>query len=300
MIALVLSQQNLALTIEQAKQRVLGTVIGLIIGYFIAIIYFEQFEFAKYSLVVLLFITINFALSRKVFIVAVLASIIIINSYFFLPVKMTFNDFVELRLIDTLIGVIIAIIGELVLFPRSISNDIRLEIMNFHHDMTIFLQKALNENLDTEQVHAFTKDFRLKSIQLHKDYTFLTKEPLFYFTTTAKLFEIVDTTLNKMTKSLSKISVEDLKKNHQFTSVCIDIFSHLHSSIPNLKNNLHEKKDRLKLLRSQIESTPLDDSSSLHDLKTFILTLVNGRIKLYNMLLKRDWLKSYKQKKKNP
>ena len=111
MIALVLSQQNLALTIEQAKQRVLGTVIGLIIGYFIAIIYFEQFEFAKYSLVVLLFITINFALSRKVFIVAVLASIIIINSYFFLPVKMTFNDFVELRLIDTLIGAVIAIIS---------------------------------------------------------------------------------------------------------------------------------------------------------------------------------------------
>lgn len=298
-IALVLSQQNLAMTIEQAKQRVFGTVIGLILGYFIAIIYFEPFEFAKYSLVFLLFAIINFALARKVFIVTVLASIVIINLYFFMPVKMTFNDFVELRLIDTLIGVIIAIIGELIFFPRSISNDIRLEIMKFYHDMTIFLQKAVNESLDTEQMLAFTKDFRIKTIQLHQDYTFLTKEPLFYFTTTAKLYEIVDTTLNKMVKSLSKISAEDLKNNQQFTSVCIDIFSHLHSTIPNLKDNLHEKKDQLKIMQTQIESINVEDNSPLNDFKMLILVLINGRIKLYNLLLKREWLKSYKQKKEN-
>ena len=149
--ALVVIQQSLGASIEKALNRLLGTVFGIVLGIFlVGFLEFSTGQIVCTSFVFLffgcLFIQKNYALGLFFF------TLLLVDVFYFLkPASVTIDLYMMDRLLDTFIGVLIALLCEQLILPKTFLKLYRETSAGIYQDMSDFtkllIQKSVKDNL---------------------------------------------------------------------------------------------------------------------------------------------------------
>ncbi len=118
---LIISEDNLHTSFKKSIERALGTIIGAAIGIIAAHTLFSiSPTVIIISCLVLIFLT--YATFNYNYTVSItLATVWISASFYLYNLPITFNEFATQRIMDTLAGISIGLIGERLIFPRKIT-----------------------------------------------------------------------------------------------------------------------------------------------------------------------------------
>lgn len=117
---LIISKENLSLSIKKSAERALGTVCGAIMGMFCAHTLFAINPYVT-MLVVFVFVFLTFLIiSTNYFIGIMLATIWVGASFYLYHLPVTIDQFMLARIVDSLIGISIGLAGEYYIFPGKV------------------------------------------------------------------------------------------------------------------------------------------------------------------------------------
>ncbi|MEM9243328.1 MAG: FUSC family protein [Pseudomonadota bacterium] len=126
--AIVIVQQNIGASIKRSGERLLGTFIGIVVGTILAHFIFRHYPYTLFSAYILIFFAFLFLQCHYVLSMSFFVLLLAIGFFLLKPPYITVNYFLVARLFDTLLGIVIGLMGELFIFPRSLLNDVRSNI----------------------------------------------------------------------------------------------------------------------------------------------------------------------------
>jgi len=249
---LVISQGTLGETIKKSMFRLAGTFFGIIVGIIAATYLFEPYEYSRFLILVLFFLGIlflqrSYTLSIFLFTIGLCGlSLLIFNT------NTEFLEVVTGRFIDTLLGIFVLILLELIIFPYSVIKEtrkFRKEYWKIIYDIfvngdAVNLKKELsraNEVLDSTV--AILKEYRYEPVSLfNKNYKYQRE----YFAQVKKINKIIN---NQYIEFLKNKEIKD------YIIYLSDFLSKL-----NLKYVSKKDFDNMKSMPEQLKNTDLDNS----------------------------------------
>lgn len=144
---LIVIQQSLGPTIEKAMNRLIGTLLGILMGFLIT------WYFAPSHLMViissLIFLFFGTVAANKNYAWALFfITLLLVNSFYILqPANVTVHQFMLERVIDTFIGIAIALSCEILIFPKSFAEAFKRALCELFVDMEHMLN-CITHRLD--------------------------------------------------------------------------------------------------------------------------------------------------------
>lgn len=148
---ILVSQANFGATIRKSFQRLAGTLLGVIVGVPISVYIFSVYPWSHWLAFILLFALLVCAI-RFYYIAIFMATLLIAASYYILlPSHIGPAAYVLYRLLDTFLGVILAILLEIILFRKSALSQVRDEHAKFWDAFYTYIKNAM-ENRPVENI----------------------------------------------------------------------------------------------------------------------------------------------------
>lgn len=191
---ILVSQANFGATIRRSMQRLGGTILGVVVGVPVSIYVFGVFGWSHWLAFILLFALLLSAI-RFYYITIFLATLLIAALYYVMqPGHAGPVAYVLYRLLDTFIGVVLAIVLEVIVFPNSALVQVRTTHRRFWQQLGEYIATAsenkktgtIQDDLQTtlEALHTAMDDMRYEPIgqftkrfqrarALFQDYTLL-------------------------------------------------------------------------------------------------------------------------------
>lgn len=148
----VVTQTNLGASIRRGWDRLSGTLIGVGVGLGLAHSLMVDLPFVKYIAPVLIFgmwYPSLFYYGVSSFFVTLL----VIDVYYFLPSPHSINTYILLRLLDTALGVSVALAMELMFFRQSARTKVRQHMYDFwNHLSNLFERWLTSEKLNPSEI----------------------------------------------------------------------------------------------------------------------------------------------------
>ena len=144
----IINQTHLGLSVKKAVERLFGTIIGAIVGAVMGGYLFEVHPLSLYFCIIVVFLTYYYI--RLNYLLAVFfVTILVTASFYLLKPSVTLYEFIYNRVIDTLVGLSIGVLGEVLIFPQSLLQIIRLNLKQSFQIMSeIFLLLEKQTNIE--------------------------------------------------------------------------------------------------------------------------------------------------------
>ncbi len=169
---IVIDQNTLGASAKKAYQRLLGTILGVIGGVLLAHFLFAPYPFSRWSallivFLVFLFVRVNYTVS------IFFATVLLANIFYLLAGSTSIIDYMLSRLVDIFIGVIIGIIGQMLLFPKTLLICLRQAYIRFWSDVEAMIsvtsadqrhQALVKLDQDLKTIQQNLKDFRYEPL----------------------------------------------------------------------------------------------------------------------------------------
>jgi uncharacterized membrane protein YgaE (UPF0421/DUF939 family) len=169
---IIVDQNTLGAGAKKAYQRVLGTALGVIAGILLAHFLFAPYPLSRWLallivFLVFLFVRVNYTLC------IFFATILLANIFYLLSGSADIIHYMVSRLVDIFIGIAVGIIGQMLLFPKSLVICLREAYTRFWSDVDISLSlfsldlrlQALTKlDQDLKNIEQSLKDFRYEPI----------------------------------------------------------------------------------------------------------------------------------------
>jgi hypothetical protein len=225
----VVSQANFGATIRRSLHRLIGTLMGVIIGVPIAIYIFGAYPWTHWLTLVIFFSCLVSAV-RFYYIAIFLATLLIAALYYVIsPGHIGPTLYIIYRLIDTSIGIILAITLEAFVFPNSLEHQVRKLHRQFWADLYYYIfQSSKCQGTETDQIIA-SLDNNLNAMNLLMND--MQYEPIGKFTLR---FRRSDALFKQYHKLTSQFTAKSLWKNS--TKVNNQDIKNLLSVLNKLKN----------------------------------------------------------------
>ncbi|MCP4475816.1 MAG: hypothetical protein GY821_14865 [Gammaproteobacteria bacterium] len=145
---LVVTQANIGTSVKRGIERLIGTFVGVIGGILLAHLLFAPYPHTLYLSYFIMLLTF-LSLFRHYTLGIGLATALLAAAFYLLkPAGMTINQFMIARFFDTLLGIIIALSGEIFIFPKTLLPLIRRHLDTIFAEMAVVLrQLALNDTI---------------------------------------------------------------------------------------------------------------------------------------------------------
>jgi len=169
---IVVDQNTLGASAKKACQRLLGTALGVVAGILLAYFLFAPFALSHWLALVLVFMTFLFIRVNYTFTIF-FATVLLANLFYLLSSPINIIHYMTNRLVDIFIGTAICIIGQMLLFPKSLLLCLREGFSRFWSDVAIILSTPSAENhlpaltqldQDLKAIEQNLKDFRYEPI----------------------------------------------------------------------------------------------------------------------------------------
>ncbi len=169
---IVIDQNTLGASAKKAFQRLLGTALGVIAGILLAHYLFSPYPLSRWSallivFLVFLFVRVNYTLC------IFFATILLANLFYLLSGSGDIVNYMASRLVDILVGIIIGVTGQTLLFPKTLLVCLREAYIHFWADVEASLSltsidqriQALSKlDQDLKNIKQTLKDFRYEPI----------------------------------------------------------------------------------------------------------------------------------------
>ena len=245
---IVVMQGVLGKSFEKAIKRVIGTILGVMIGVLIS--YLIPDVDLLYFVLLLMFLTIGNYLFFSHYSIALCSYTIMLSTlfYFINTNDITLSNFLFSRLLDTFLGVGIALFCEAVIFPNSFIQNYRYHLYLCYDSISKFLSLFDLSN-KTSQENISEYNFLENIIKLDCAANNIKYEPAMLFSKKRKLCFKLPNILRKIVYLLNKIYKYNL--SNKFNAYEIKILKNISKSFLNL-NGLRNKKnvDRLEDLNN--------------------------------------------------
>lgn len=171
---IIIDQSSLGASVKKAWYRLLGTALGVIGGILLAHFLFAPYPLSRWSALPIVFLTFLFV--RVNYAITMLFSTILLAVIFYLLAgsQLTIMEYMLSRLIDILMGVIIGVIGQLLIFPKTLFQTLRQGFCRFWRDAGAWIvadtaaahrhQALIQLNQDFKVVEQDVKDFRYEPL----------------------------------------------------------------------------------------------------------------------------------------
>ena len=169
---IVIDQNTLGASAKKACQRLLGTVLGVIAGILLAHFLFAPYPLSRWSALLIVFLVFLFVRANYTLCIF-FATVLLANIFYLLSGSTDIVNYMVSRLVDIFIGVIIGIIGQMLLFPKTLLVCLREAYIRFWSDVEILIslttadqrQQALTKlDQDLKSIEQNLKDFRYEPI----------------------------------------------------------------------------------------------------------------------------------------
>lgn len=195
---IVISQVNLGSTLRKASHRLYGTIAGALLGYVLAHALFSQhiaFLYLDYIILYLMFLAYytNYAYTMC------FATTLVVSTYYILtPIGITVDQYILARVFDTLLGISIGLLGEILIFPSSMLTTLRLHIKANLRDIFTLLNLANQEKVNHEEIEQLQESIRLSLQALDTEFGDFKNEPLALLTRRYAYFKLLNQHINKL------------------------------------------------------------------------------------------------------
>lgn len=171
---IIIDQNSLGASVKKAWHRLLGTALGVIAGILLAHFLFAPYPLSRWSALLMVFLTFLFV--RVNYAITIFFSTILLAVIFYLLAgsQITIVEFMISRLVDILIGIVIGVVGQLLIFPKTLFQNVRQGFCQFWRDAGFWIvsdtaaihrQQALAQlNQDFKVIEQDVKDFRYEPI----------------------------------------------------------------------------------------------------------------------------------------
>ena len=132
---ITISQKTIGDSIQKAFRRIIGTIVGGIVGAILANFLFHPYPKTLSICYPLLFIAFLF-INKSYAIFICIMTIIVAASFYFFSHNLSLNQFIISRILDTLLGILIGLAGEMFIFPTSIMPTIRKTIHELFYNLS--------------------------------------------------------------------------------------------------------------------------------------------------------------------
>ncbi len=169
---IVIDQNTLGASAKKAVQRLLGTVLGVIAGILLAHFLFSPYPLSRWSALLIVFLVFLFVRANYTLCIF-FATVLLANLFYLLSGSTDIVNYMVSRLVDIFIGIIIGIIGQMLLFPRTLLVCLREAYIRFWSDVEILVslttadhrEQALTKlDQDLKSIEQNLKDFRYEPI----------------------------------------------------------------------------------------------------------------------------------------
>ncbi|QIW10210.1 FUSC family protein [Francisella sp. LA112445] len=146
---LVSLRLNVADSIKVSIQRLSATIIGIISGSIFSYEIFIYFPSSIYATtILLLFLTIVF-IEKNYFLGVLFATMILSNVFYIInPVGYTITSYLLVRISDTLVGLSIGIFCSLLILPKYVFYELRLELIDILIGLSEICKNSKKENFE--------------------------------------------------------------------------------------------------------------------------------------------------------
>lgn len=168
----VIDQNTLGASAKKAWQRLLGTILGVIAGILLAHFLFAPYPVSRWSALLIVFLVFLFV--RANYTVCIFfATVLLANIFYLLSGSSDIAHYMVSRLIDIFVGIIIGVVGQMLLFPRTLLVCLREAYIRFWSDVETAIsftatdqcQQALTKlDQDLKNIEQNLKDFRYEPI----------------------------------------------------------------------------------------------------------------------------------------
>ncbi len=260
---IIIDQNTLGASAKKAYQRLLGTILGVIGGVLLAHFLFAPYPLSRWSallivFLVFLFVRVNYTVS------IFFATVLLANVFYLLAGSTSIIDFMLSRLIDILIGVIIGIIGQMLLFPKTLIICLRQAYIRFWSDVEVLVSIT-----SADQRHqALDKlDQDLKTIQQNlKDFRY---EPFSFLFKRYQLSVLLIPLIKNFLTSLKKVPTLPQKVSACSTQTIQVLLSYYNNPALNSVTSLESSLLELANLEEEF-SFEMETNSFLNSLKKLV------------------------------
>lgn len=267
---IIIDQNSLGASVKKAWYRLLGTALGVIAGILLAHFVFAPYPLSRWSALLMVFLTFLFV--RVNYAMTIFFSTILLAVIFYLLAgsQITIIEYMISRLIDILIGVVIGVLGQLLIFPKTLFQTLRQGFCRFWRDAGSWIisdaaadrsQSLTQLNQDFKAIEQDLKDFRYEPISfLFQRYHLtvsllpLIKDFLQSLEKISNLPEPISVLSNQALQTLliyyknpDLTSIEPLENSSDALKICAAQFSH-DLPIKSLLDNLQRIVNHFQLI----------------------------------------------------
>lgn len=216
---IVIDQSSMGASVKKAWYRLLGTALGVIAGILFAHFLFAPYPISRWSALLMVFLTflfvrVNYAIT--VFFSTILLAVIF---YFLAGSQITIVQYMISRLADILIGIVIGVIGQLLIFPKTLFQTVRQGFCQFWNNAAAWV---ISDAAAAHRSQALT--------QLHKDYAAIVQDVKdFRYEPISFLFRRYH-----LTVSLLPLIKEFLKSLEMISTLPVPVSSTAHQALQTL------------------------------------------------------------------
>ena len=199
---IAVEQNNLGTSLKKAGQRIIGTLLGIILGLLLSHFLFIPYPHTRMlslALVFGLFASLRYNYTFSI----ILATILLADLFYYMvPGNVSVEIFLLNRILDTLLGVLIGLVSAQIIFPRSILTNLKQELCHFWKTYMLFLKMAELKKFD-ETLFADLNDDIVKLNQDIKDFRY---EPISFLFRRYHLIIKLTSVLKKLLSDIHYLS----------------------------------------------------------------------------------------------
>ena len=170
---LAVSRMNFGASVRRCGYRLGGTFLGILIAVPLANHVFMRWPETEWFALLGLFLFYLMSARHYAWSVFFLTTLLGVVYFLYFPQGGNANAFMIDRLIETLVGVLISIIAEIIVFPRSVISDIKQKMIIFWEGYNTCLSAMLSNDKSLMVVSSSRQNLRLKAInQLVYDFRY--------------------------------------------------------------------------------------------------------------------------------
>ncbi len=179
---IIVSQASLGASIRKSIHRLSGTLLGVLFGIIVAKYFLVGWPWLKYTAPLLVF----FAWYPMLFFYTISAffiTLLVIDAYYFLPLhSATVLQYILSRLLDTGVGIAVALVAEVFLFAESARPQLRRNALLFWQQLEKILQVTqqafqTGQPVEAWQKHQYSEQLTQYQQNAYNAFTDLTFEP---------------------------------------------------------------------------------------------------------------------------
>ena len=218
---ITITQKTIGGSVQKAIRRIVGTIVGGIIGAIIANYLFDLYPSTLYICYPIIFISFLY-LTRNYAICIGGLTIVIAASFYFFKYNLTLNQFIIARILDTLLGVVIGLSGEMFIFPNSIMPIIRKTIHELFYSLSQITKFIAHPDREHKIKNLTQKQDKIIA-EIDEEINIIRYEPIIYI---SKRYSYIIKIYKRLKQihsdiknlgELKKLSKDDVNKCDQLT-----------------------------------------------------------------------------------